>query len=150
MMTDDAEYGGPWLQAAVFCEKLLQEQDGVVSLIRVIDRFMIQASGPEPPERMPAARLSMMGYLAFKSGIARGSYSVTIKGVSPLGRPLPGMTLPMLLEGEDRGAGLGFQLNLDAQEEGLYWFEVLIGERLITRMPLRVVYQRTILRQGPS
>lgn len=114
------EYGGPYLQTAVFCEKILHEQDGVVSLIRLVDRFMIQAGGPEPPERMPPTQLVVMGYLAFKSGFAKGSFSVTIKGTSPSGKALPGMILPMFLEGDDRGTGLGFQMRLDAQEDGLY------------------------------
>jgi hypothetical protein len=30
--------GGPYLNAALLCEKVLQERDGVLSIIRIIDR----------------------------------------------------------------------------------------------------------------
>ncbi len=36
-----AEEGGPFLQAAFICEKVLTEADGTVSAIRIIDRFFI-------------------------------------------------------------------------------------------------------------
>ena len=149
-MSEEQEYGGPYLQTAVFCERILKEGDGVVSLIRLVDRVMIQASGPDPPEKMPPTRLSFWGYLAFKSGFAKGSFTVTVRANGPSGQKLPPVMLPMFLEGDDRGAGLGFQLNLEAQEDGLYWFDVLIGDRLITRMPLRIVYQRATLGRGPD
>jgi hypothetical protein len=42
---------------------------------------------------------------------------------------------------------IGFNMNLQDVEEGLYWFDVHVGDRLVTRMPLRVLYQRTI---GPA
>ena len=29
---------GPYIQVAAFCERVLQEADGVVSLIRIVDR----------------------------------------------------------------------------------------------------------------
>ena len=48
----------------------------------------------------------------------------------------------MLLEGEDRGANLILQLAFQAEEDGLYWLEVHLHDALITKIPLRVVYQR--------
>lgn len=149
-MTDDQEYGGPYLQAAVFCERILKEQDGVSSLIRIVDRVTIQAGGPQPPEKMPPTRLSLWAYLAFKSGFAKGSFTISVKAQSPSGKTLPPVLLPLFLEGDDRGASVAFQLNLDAEEDGLYWFDISIGERLVTRMPLRILYQRTTLGRGPS
>lgn len=45
--------GGPYVQVAAFCEKVLVEQDGVVTLVRLIDRLTHQAVGPGAPEKMP-------------------------------------------------------------------------------------------------
>ena len=149
-MAEDQEYGGPYLQTAVFCERILKEADGVASLIRIVDRVMIQASGPQPPEKMPPTRLALWAYLAFKSGFAKGSFTISVKAQSPSGKVLPPVLLPIFLEGDDRGASVAFQLNLDADEDGLYWFDISMGERLITRMPLRIVYQRTSLGRGPN
>ena len=50
---------GPFLQSALICEKVLQEQDGVLSAIRIIDRiyFVIgpdgQLFGAAAPSRVP-------------------------------------------------------------------------------------------------
>ena len=44
---------GPNVVAAVFCEKVLQEKDGVLSAIRIVDRFTVSVeapSGAAPPE----------------------------------------------------------------------------------------------------
>jgi hypothetical protein len=37
--------GGPHIQIAAICEKALQEADGVLSLVRIIDRFFVTAQG---------------------------------------------------------------------------------------------------------
>lgn len=153
-MPDDIDYGGPWLQTAVFCERVLYEKDGVVSLIRIVDRFTFTASGPDAPERIPpGAAIPINGLLTFKSGFAKGSYTVTVTVTTPTNRKLRTVSLPMFLEGDDRGVNLGFNANLVDLEEGLYWFDVRVGDRLVTRMPLRIVYQRfqgAAIQPGPS
>ena len=142
-MPDDSEYGGPWLQTAVFCERILEEKDGVVSLMRIVDRLVVTASGPDAPERMPpGGAFQVRGLLSFKAGFARGSFEVKLSVITPSNRKLEDVTLSMFLEGEDRGVNLPFNMNLQNVEEGLYWFDVRVGERLVTRMPLRIVYQR--------
>jgi hypothetical protein len=51
--------------------------------------------------------------------------------------------LPVLLEGEERGVNLLLGVAFQAEQEGLYWFNVFFGDRevLLTRVPLRIVYQ---------
>jgi len=139
----EQELGGPFLQAAVFCEKILEEKDGVVSLVRVIDRVTVTAAGPTAPERMPPGGvLAVTGFLAFKSSFAKGSFEVKVTARSPSGQRLPDVVLPMFLEGDDRGKNLAFNATIHNVEAGLYWFDVSVGEKLVTRMPLRIVYQR--------
>ena len=143
-MTD--ELGGPYLSVAVLCEKVLQEKDGVASVIRIVDRFILTASGPAPPEKMPPTTITTTAFLSFKSGFAKGSHTVKLVPKDPSGRSAgPEALLPVFFEGEDRGANIIVNVNFRVQEDGLYWFEVLLGERLMTRIPLRVVYQRMSL-----
>lgn len=137
-----SETEGPYLAAAVFCEKVLQEKDGVVSLIRVVDRLIFEARGAGAPGKMPTLTSNLNLFISLKSGFAKGSYSVTIEGQTPTGRKLPPTTLPVLLEGDDRGANLIGNIAMQLDEDGLYWFDVLFERRLLTRIPLRVVYQR--------
>jgi hypothetical protein len=147
-MQDEPE--GPYIQVAALCEKVLQEKDGVLSVIRVVDRIISTAAGAAPPERMPPVPINLTALLSFKSGFVRGSYTMTLRTRTPSGRYMsPELAMPVLFEGdEDRGANLIVNVNLQADEEGLYWFDVLLGGRVLTRMPLRVVYRP--IRMGTS
>src|SRR5215469_7350249 len=116
---------GPFVQAALFCERVLEEKDGVASFIRVIDRIISQAIGPGAPEKMPPTTFAITLVVGLKSGFAKGSYSVTVQGRSPSGRSMPPATLPVLLEGDDRGANVIGRMQLELEEDGLYWFDVL-------------------------
>ena len=40
-------FGGPYLQVAAICEKVLSESDGALSLIRMVDRFTVAGQAPE-------------------------------------------------------------------------------------------------------
>lgn len=133
---------GPYLVTAVLCEKVLEEKDGVISAIRIVDRIVHSAVGPEAPEEMPPIPVNLIGLITFKSGAARGRHTVRLRPQAPAGLNLPDIALPVHFEGEDRGANLVVQLGLQAAQEGLYWFDVLLDDELVTRMPLRIMYQR--------
>ena len=137
---------GPYLATAVLCEKVLQEKDGVAILIRIVDRVSVTGAGTEAPEDMPPVTLSFTLALGFKAGIARGKYAVSVRGETPSGEVLPEVTMSVLFEGEERGVNVFMNLNFQAKEEGLFWFDVLLEGALVTRVPLRVLYQR--LTQG--
>jgi uncharacterized protein DUF6941 len=149
----EAPPGGPYLQTAVLCEKVLHEQDGVLSLIRVVDRIVSSAVGPEPPAEMPPVAVNLTAVILLKSGSARGRHQVRIVLEAPSGQDVgPEVHLPVLLEGEDRGVNLVVNLGFQAEDEGLYWFNVYFGDQgmLLTRIPLRIVYQPQRVGTAPS
>ena len=47
--------GGPYLITAAFCEQVIEDKSGVLSLIRIVDRMYITAQGPNAPDEMPPA-----------------------------------------------------------------------------------------------
>jgi hypothetical protein len=133
---------GPFLAAALLCERVLTEQDGVVSLIRIVDRLTQTVVGPGAPAEMPPVRVDWQLVLIFKSGAARGRSEVALQLEAPSGLKLGDrMVLPVFFEGEDRGVQLIAGLQLDLREEGLYWIDVLLDGSLVTRVPFRVIYQ---------
>jgi hypothetical protein len=144
----DGERGGPYLQVAVLCEKVLQEATGTLSAIRIVDRVTATAQSQGAPETMPPVNISLTALIVFRSGDAKGTYAVTLQPVFPSGLKPQYISAPILLEGEDRGAHLIFDLNFQAREEGLYWFDVSIKGELVTRIPLRVLYQRVVMSQS--
>lgn len=136
------EYGGPFLQMAVLCERVLQEKDGVLSLIRIVDRFWV----PGTQREMQPSPIQFTAAILFKSGFAEGKYFIRLRPHTPSGKMLAEQEFPVLFEGADRGVGVVAQMGLIAEEEGLYWIDVLLQETVVTRMPLRVLYQRA----GPT
>ncbi len=136
------ESSGPYLVAALLCEKVLQEKNEVVSLIRIVDRFMVTVSALGSPENMPTIPINLTAFVSLKSGGARGRYTIKWRAETPSGIKEPEQLFPVLFEGEDRGVNLILNLNMVVDQEGLYWFDVLLEDQLLTRIPLRIVYQR--------
>ncbi len=137
-MTEPASVG-PHLQMAVICERVLQEVNGVLSVIRVIDRLTFTPPMGASPT-MPAQLVTLNAVILFRSDQARGRGTVTLRPQRPSGFNMPEMNFPVLFEGEDRGSQFILDLVFPAEEEGLYWFDVLLDGKLISRMPLRIVY----------
>jgi hypothetical protein len=137
--------GGPYLSAAFFCERVLQEKDGVLSFIRVIDRWNVVG----PTQTMNPTIIQGTIVVLFKSGILRASAQVTITPVSPNGERLQPITLPVLFEGDDeRGGGIILPMGFPVKEPGLYWFEVALAAQggqssVVAQIPMRIVYLQT-------
>jgi hypothetical protein len=135
---------GPYLQLAIFCERVLHEQDGVVSLIRVIDRVTHTVRGKNPPTDLPPFEFEMFAVISLKPGEARGRHEVRIERELPNGVRDPASIPPLTvqLEGEERGANIVMNLRTKFEHEGLHWFHVYFDGELMTKMPLRVLYSR--------
>lgn len=133
---------GPYLTAALICEKVLQEKDGSISVIRIVDRITLNALASQSPETLPPTPVNLYALIAFKSGSARGRHTVKWTIETPSGLKLPEQLLPVLFEGEDRGVNLVLNLNMMLDQEGIYWFGVLLEDQLLTKIPLRILYQR--------
>jgi hypothetical protein len=127
----------------VLCERVLHEADGVLSLVRIVDRVTQSAVGPQPPLEMPPVAVDLWAVIAVKSDQARGRHTVTIRPEKPSGEQMAATEMPVLFEGEERGAALVLNLKLTLDQEGLYWFDVILDDQpaRLTRIPLRLVYQ---------
>jgi len=150
--TDD---GGPYLAFAVLCERVLQEKDEVLSLVRLVDRLEITPQGESAPEAMPTVLVPMTLAVGFKSGGFKGTRSLTIRVLKPSGETAAaqesGSPLPLYFAGDEVGPNLVASIGLHASEEGLYWIEIVLEEDLLTRVPLRIVYARAeVPQERPS
>lgn len=133
---------GPFLSMAFFCDRVIEGKDNVLSAIRIVDRWMHVIQGSEAPKDMPPVAVNLSLLIGFKSGTARGSHTLLVQSEQPSGIKGAALSFPVLFEGEDRGMNLNLQMAFQAEVEGLYWFDVKIDDQLVTRIPLRVVYQR--------
>jgi hypothetical protein len=133
---------GPHVAMGLICEKVLEEKDGVLTIVRVIDRLNIQVMGAGAQSSIPAGvQYTLTLVVSLKSGDARGRNTLGIWPELPSGERLPRRDMAVHFEGEDRGINAVFQIGLPVAQEGLYWFDVLLGDQVLTRIPLRIVYQ---------
>ena len=116
----------------------------MLSAIRIVDRIMLQGIAPPGAEvpPMPHVPIQLVALVSFKNGPVRGSRRLSLQPTAPSGFKLPGPSVPLLFGGDDdQGVNVRLLVQFQAQEEGVYWFDVLLDGELVTRMPLRVVYQ---------
>ncbi len=134
---------GPYLKTAVLCEHVLREKDDVPSLIRIIDRIIHTRTDPDAPIEMPPVSYNLRAFISLTSGEARGSHELKIELEEPSGlRKPPMMVSTVLFEGEDKGVNLVVNMATTFEYQGLYWFNLYLDDKLLTKMPLRVIYSR--------
>lgn len=133
----------PHIAAAFFCERLIEDKDGVLTVVRIVDRITHTAVGSGTPQVMPPVPVNLTLLVSFKSGDARGRHELSVYVEAPSGlRETVVSGVSVLFEGEDRGNNSIFNLSWVAGHEGLYWFDVLLDGSRVTRVPLRISYQR--------
>ncbi len=134
--------GGPYLNAALLCERVLQERDGVTSLIRIIDRVTVTALAQGSIGELAPPPLMFTVYIAFKSGVYKGTLPVKLEIRSPDEEKIDGFSTDVLFEGDDRGVNIVSPMQFQVQKDGLWWIDVFLINDLVTRIPLRVIVQR--------
>src|SRR5207245_9776029 len=99
------ESGGPYLNMAVLCEKVLREQDGIMSVIRVVDRLTITPP-PDAPEQMPPTSLNLLLAVVLRAGVMQGQMSVGLSLTTRAGVDNQIGSIPVVLERDARGVTL--------------------------------------------
>ena len=135
---------GPYLSVATFCEQVIEDKSGVLSLIRIVDRLDFIIQGPNAPEEMPVSNFNLTLVLTLKSGDARGSHEVKIVPELPSGETLSPSILSVHLEGGNRGADLISKFDMPLAMPGVYWFKIYIDGEFLTQTPIEVIYTRVV------
>jgi len=135
----------PSLRIAALCERVLEEKDGSLSLIRLIDRLVITAEGKDIPKELPPGQFSLTALMSWINGL--GNYEARIRCDYPDGNSFETPTLPFYLDSLDKVQNLIVRLVIPVKRQGIYWFNFLLGDEVKSKVPLRVIYQR---KQFPS
>jgi hypothetical protein len=140
--------GGPHVQTAVLCEKVLRDAGGGLSLINIVEGVTATAIGQDVPDEMPPLSLDRLFLVVtLWSDKTKGRYTLKVRPEAPSGVQEEPLTMPVNFR-ETGGKGVDTILPMQymVSEEGLYWFDVLLGgagqeDRLLSRIPLNVMYQ---------
>jgi hypothetical protein len=133
---------GPYLALATFCDDVIQANDGTLSVIRIIDSITAVASGPAPPKDMPPFSVKTKLVVSFRTGEARARMTLAVRVEDPSGQRRPfGTPQSLTFPGPSHGAvNMIVEAQVGFDLEGLYWFDVLLDDHLVTRVALRAVY----------
>jgi hypothetical protein len=142
-----AKKGGPYLAAAFFCESTIEDkQDGAISAIRIVDKLTLTIDAAAPPdvpskEKRVPVRVAM--FVSFKTGHAPGSHTIRLVLRGPSGKKTP-VREDTLLFAEQPNSGVNIRMigTIGIATAGLYWMDVLLDGRRLTRMPLEIEIQR--------
>ena len=133
---------GPHLQAALLCERVTQGPDGLVSIVRLMDRIVVRA--PKTLTEPAPSRVSCHAVVILKTGSRPGKYKLRLVLTSPSGKLLGEFSLEVTLPNEpDQGVNLVMPIEFTASEEGIYWFDVKLDGETLTRTSFRRVVLRT-------
>lgn len=133
---------GPYLNVAAICEKVLQEADGVISMIRVVDKLTHTAADPGRLVEMPAFTADLALVVMFKAGQGAGrGYTLTVRAEDPDGGHIAEEQLPLRFQDTPyASAHLVIRLALRIMRPGLFWLAVMLDGHRITQVPLLVEY----------
>ncbi len=148
MMFD--QNGGPYVHTAVLCDKFIRGAESrQLSLINITEGITV--GGPDA-DQMPPITIGapLMLVISLWAGQTKGRYSLKLRPEEPSGLQGDPIKLPPVHF--TAGAGHGVQIivpmpSYEVSEEGTYWFDLLFSpgagqdDRLLTRIPLTVVYQ---------
>lgn len=135
---------GPYLRTACFCESVIEGKDGVLSLIRLIDLLTITVSGPEAPDDMPPVDASYKLVVASVPGAAKGRHEVKIVPELPSGirENDRALVVSVHFESEGKVTPILIDYRYRFEQEGLYWFHLLLDDQLWSKIPFQVRYNR--------
>jgi hypothetical protein len=130
----------PSLRIAALCERVLEEKDGTLSLIRLIDRLVITAQGTNVPKELPPGQAPLTAVMSWINGL--GNYEAKILVDFPDGSSFESMTVPFFLDSLDKIQNVIVRLVIPIKRPGIYWFNFMLGDQIKSKLPLRVIYQR--------
>jgi len=140
---------GPYICGAFFCEKILKENDGVLSAIRIIDRLTFHGQTNDVTEGMLPQTYDLDLLIILKTGEASGATTVKIEGQKPMPPHLRPIEQSIHLEQpSSKGANLQIHLRFEFDQPGVWWFKILVNGFERTRVPLEIIWLPQPKRQG--
>jgi hypothetical protein len=139
--------GGPFVTAALLCNSVTEDSDGVVSALRIVDeiRAVIPHNAPiDFPSETTPVEVSLFALVIIRRGDARGGKHVLRLVVeTPTGKTseLTRQTVEMP-KYPNGAAAVKARMTLKLRSAGVFWIDVFLGKDRLTRMALNLLIQR--------
>ncbi len=133
---------GPYLLMAVLCQRADQDQYGSFNVINVLEQLVVGSDDPDAPVEFPGFRLEAQLVVSLASGERLGDGTITIEPTDPALNRLEAVSQDVRFSGEDHRVTIVSNVSLDVEHTGVYWFNILLDSEILSRVPLRIGYQR--------
>ena len=137
-------YVSPYLSMATLCESVMHEENGILSLIRLIDVFYFTSDGHLPPDHHMA--LVIKGLLQFRGGPETFIINLTIYG--PNEERLVSATADVVLHGGAHSHSVRIEIPVAIKGEGLYRLDAFRENEQLATLPFQV--RRALHQPSPS
>lgn len=127
----------PIVRLACFCENVIQSTDGVLSLIRIYDRFLIDEAdiasvSREDPDILGPLPVHFVIMLDRAKGWV--GHEIIVWGGEEGGEPAELSRIPIVQGTDNPGVNIIFQFGINARRVGRHRFELTLdGRTLLTR-----------------
>jgi len=118
---------------AFFCERLLNEEGGVLSAIRMTDTWLFNAASATSPNAVALVETTFV--VGLKCETPKDAI-VTITGIQPDAEKFGSRDFPVKLSGGINGHAIVMPLLFQVKQFGMHWMEVSVDGVLTQRTPL--------------
>lgn len=128
----------PFVQVATICQNVLQERDGTLSLIRILDNIEVPPSDVYGDKALVQ---NITAVVVLRCGSLQGDYDLKIVPHCPRGHVVSTAPIKASFKGQEQEVRIVKPLTFVADVEGLYWFQVSLGNDLLSCIPLKVSFK---------
>lgn len=124
---------GPFIRAALLCERVLCETDGTLSAIRILHEGVVSVPGNATPSLVLLLML-------VRGEVSPGQHRMSLEILDPSGEIMSHKQIVLTLDdgGPEQASSLMLDVSFTPRVPGVYWFRVSWdeeGARLLTRVP---------------
>jgi hypothetical protein len=130
----------PFVTIATACDNILAEADGVLSVIRIVDRYAITALHQFKDQFRDAdIALPIKALICLKSGDFQGEGELSLKIQLPdaTRKDFP-EKWTLLMEGEEKGVNINLEFGMSSKHIGLSWIEIYWNNEFLSKFPIRL------------
>ena len=138
-MTDAC--AGPFVAVAALCHRVERHDDGSMDILGIVEGVWLEPPPPDDRDPLglkPLAVLPLRLLVSLRAGSVRGPVAVRIVGRYPAGNAGPSAGVQVEFSNERPVATINVPLELEVHEPGAYRFDVEVGGRVLTVVPLEV------------
>jgi hypothetical protein len=143
----EKKVGGPFVAAALLCNSITEDSDGVLSAIRIVDEIHALVRSDAPPDfpsKDKPLDVTTWALIIIRRGDARaGKHKLRLVFERPDGTTDEAVNQDIELPKHPNGAAnVKVKMSLKLFSSGVFWIDVVLDGKCLSRMALNLVILR--------